>query len=190
MIHAKNMPDIAADTLVERILQGDRSAEEELVKRYWRGIFLVARVRVRKRDPEEAYDLAQTTFMVVLQAIRAGKLREPEKLAGFIHGVASNLIRNFLCHTETACELNQEVPGPDPVQLLEAADRQRRAQEAINSLSEVDRQILMGVLVDGVSLEEIAQRLSMSAENVRTRKSRTIKKLKKKFESVSRSKKF
>lgn len=180
------MPDIASGgSLVERILQGDRSAEEELVQRYWRGVFLIVRARIRNRNPEEAYDLTQNTFMVVLQSIRAGKVREPEKLVGFIHGVASNLTNNFLYHEVETCELDQEVPGRDPVELLEAADRHRKAQEAISSLSKLDQQILLGVLVDGVSLEEIAARLNMSPESVRTRKSRAIKKLKKRFARVS-----
>jgi RNA polymerase sigma-70 factor (ECF subfamily) len=180
------MPDIAAGgSLVERILQGDRSAEEELVQQYWRRVFLIVRARIRNRNPEEAYDLTQNTFVVVLQAIRADKLREPEKLVAFIHGVASNLTKNFLCHEVETYELDQEVPSRDPVELLEAADRQRKAQQAINSLSAVDQQILLGVLVDGASLEEIAKRLNMSPESVRARKSRAIKKLKKKFGGMS-----
>ena len=176
------MPDTAASgSLVERILQGDRSAEEELAQRYWRGVFLVIRARVRNRDPEEAYDLTQNTFMTVLQSIRAGKLREPEKLVGFIHGVAGNLTRNFLTHNAVTYELDPEFSGRDPVKSIEAADRQRKVQQAINSLAPLDQHILLRVLVDGISLEKIAESLNLSPENVRKRKSRAIEKLKKKF---------
>jgi len=186
MIGAKKELDVTADALLaERIRQGDRTAEDELVKRYWSGLLVMFKARLRNTDPEEAYDLTQNTFIGVLQAIRAGKLREPEKLAGFIHGVARNVLNSFFEDGRPGVELTEEVSGRDPVEMLEAADRQRRAHAAINSLSPVDQQILLGVLVDGLSLEEIAIRLKMTPANVRIRKLRAIKKLKKKFARVS-----
>src|SRR5262249_10167889 len=177
MMSLKTMPDIpSGGSLVERILQGDKSAEEELVQRYWPGVLEIVRARIRS-NPEEAYDITQDTFVVVLQAIRADKLREREKLVGFIHGVAINLTKNFLSHEVETCELDdQQVPGRDPVELLEAAERRRKAQETIRSLSRLDQWILM-MVVEGASLLEIARGLNMSPENVRQRKLRAIKKL-------------
>ena len=39
----------------------------------------------------DADDLHQETFRVVLEKVRAGELREPEKLPGFIRQIAKNL---------------------------------------------------------------------------------------------------
>ena len=80
--------------LADRIRAGDRSAEEELVKKYRAGVLMIATARTR--DPEAARDLVQEIFIHVLKAARDGQLREPEKLGAFIQGTARNVINNFL----------------------------------------------------------------------------------------------
>src|SRR5262245_66681818 len=74
--------------LVRRIRDGDRSAEDELVENYLRGVFLIAVARTR--DREAARDLTQEILMAVLQALRQGQIRESNKLAAFIQGTARN----------------------------------------------------------------------------------------------------
>src|SRR5215470_4033362 len=80
--------------LVERVRAGDIAAEEELVSTYRRGVFAIAAARTR--DREAALDLTQEVLIAVLKAVRGGQLREPEKLAAFVHGIARNLINNYL----------------------------------------------------------------------------------------------
>src|SRR5690349_15050441 len=83
---------LAADapTLVTRVQARDAAAEEELVLRFRPG--LLAIFRARTRDPEVARELAQDTLLAVIAAIREEKVREPERLAGFVHGVARNVL--------------------------------------------------------------------------------------------------
>jgi RNA polymerase sigma-70 factor, ECF subfamily len=75
--------------LVSRIRAGDRRAEEELVGRYSRGVAIIIRHEVRQAAV--AADLTQETLRIALEKIRRGDLREPEKLSGFICGLARNL---------------------------------------------------------------------------------------------------
>jgi len=75
--------------LVSRIRAGDRRAEEELVGRYGRGVAIIIRREVRQAAA--AADLTQETLRIALEKIRRGDLREPEKLSGFICGLARNL---------------------------------------------------------------------------------------------------
>jgi RNA polymerase sigma-70 factor, ECF subfamily len=172
-------------TLAQRIVDGDRSAEDELVKTYWRGVLLIANVRTRDRDA--AHDLAQETLMAVLTALRKGQLRDPGKLAGFIQGTARNIINNYFGNRtrRAECELDPEQVRIDPVGDLELAERQRLVRKELAACSPVDQQILLLSLVDGHSLAEVAQRLNMSYEAVRARKSRMVKKIIKKFARVS-----
>jgi RNA polymerase sigma factor (sigma-70 family) len=179
-------PTISGTSLAERIRAGDSSAEEDLVRTYGRGVIAVARIRTG--DPEAARDLAQQVLLEAVKALRRGELREADKLAAFIQGIARNLINNFLrtrvrrgeCPLDTV-ELNTR----DPVEEQELAERQRLVQTEISSFNAIDQQILFWSLVDGRPLAEIATSLNMSHEAVRARKSRAIRKLKSRFTSVS-----
>jgi RNA polymerase sigma factor (sigma-70 family) len=172
--------------LVQRILAQDRSAEDELVKIYRRGVFAIAVARTR--DREAAHDLTQEILMAVLKALRDGQLREASKLAPFIQGTARNLINNYLRMRarRSECELaSADVVGVDPVEAHESAERQRLIRREIHAFSITDQQILLLSLVDGHSLAEIAHRLNLSHDVVRARKSRMLRKITKKFQHMS-----
>jgi RNA polymerase sigma-70 factor (ECF subfamily) len=85
---AINQANSGAD-LVSRIMAGDQQAEADLVERYNRGVKIIIRLKVG--DAAIAEDLYQETFCLVLEKIRRGEVREPEKLAGFVCSVARNL---------------------------------------------------------------------------------------------------
>jgi len=177
----------AAVVLAQRILAGDRSAEDELVSTYRRAVFVIAMARTRDRDA--ALDLTQEILIAILKALRSGQLRESTKLAAFIQGTARNLINNYLRtkahHAEV--ELDDEAYSADPVEELESLERRRLVQRELESFSITDRQILLLSLVDGHSLAEVAQRLNLSHEAVRARKSRAIRKITKKFARMSQT---
>jgi len=79
----------AAAALVARARAGDKAAETDIVRRYQRGL----RVLLRRRTGQEelAEDLLQETWIVALRKIRDGEVGEPERLAGFLCGIAKNL---------------------------------------------------------------------------------------------------
>lgn len=83
--------EIAAD-LVRRIAAGDASAEGELVQRYSRGLLYL--LRRLGAPPEQAEDLHQETFRVVLERLRQRELDDPAGLVGFLRGTARNLALN------------------------------------------------------------------------------------------------
>ena len=80
--------NIPAD-LVDRIRRGDKEAESVLVQRYSRGIsFVIGQVIQNVTDVQE---LAQQTLMIAIEKIRQGAVREPERLSGYICGIAKKL---------------------------------------------------------------------------------------------------
>ena len=184
---AMNEASVAAGMLAQRILAGDRSAEDELVSTYRRGVFVIAVARTR--DREAANDLTQEILIAILKALREGQLREATKLAAFIQGTARNLINNYLRakshHAEV--ELDEEAYCSDPVEELESLERQRLVRRELESFSITDQQILLLSLVDGHSLAEVALRLNLSHDAVRARKSRAVRKITKKFARVSQT---
>jgi RNA polymerase sigma factor (sigma-70 family) len=177
-----------AASLVRRIGEGDRFAEEELATVYFRRVFAIAVGRTRDRDA--AKDLAQEILMAVLQALRAKRIRDEEKLTAFMQGTARNLINNYLRNRARHPESDMpavEPCGPDLVQQLESAERQRLLRQELSRCSVSDQQILRLSLVDGYSLAQVAKRLHLSYEAVRARKSRLIRKIARHFAEVSQT---
>ncbi len=182
MVTGANLVARQSETLIARIRSGEGAAEEELVALYRRPIFAIAAARTG--DREAARDLTQEVLMAVLQAVRNGQVRESDKLGAFIQGTTRNLINNYFRTRGRRAECNLEaVPESsiDPVEEQEGAERARLLRKELRSYSVLDQQILLFSLVDGHSLAEVAERLKMSHEAVRARKSRLIRKITKKF---------
>ena len=65
-----------------------RAAEEALVARY--GPPLHFMLKQRTRDSELALDIRQDALRIVIEKLRAGTLEQPERLGGYLRGVAVN----------------------------------------------------------------------------------------------------
>lgn len=79
-----------AEHVLQRIAGGDSAAESALVERFQRGTRLMLRRLVG--DPTVVDDLVQETLTLVIDKARAGEIREPDRLAGFVRSVARNLL--------------------------------------------------------------------------------------------------
>jgi RNA polymerase sigma factor (sigma-70 family) len=164
-------------SLVDRILRGDALAEEELVVRFTTRIRSLAWTRTR--DREAARDLAQEVLMNALSALRGGQLRDAEKLGAFMFGVARNVINN---HLRSRGRQPVEEPIAEDVPVADAdelglSDRMGLVRRALRRLDTTDQRILSMTLVDGFKPGEISSALGLSAEVVRARKSRALKKV-------------
>jgi RNA polymerase sigma-70 factor (ECF subfamily) len=109
--------------LVSRIRAGERQAEVELVERYSRCVTVIIRREVS--DAAVADDLYQEIFWTVLEKIRQGGVREPEKLSGFVCGVARNHVMHYFrraARREISTENEEAVllshPAPDQLKKL------------------------------------------------------------------------
>jgi RNA polymerase sigma-70 factor, ECF subfamily len=163
--------------LAERIRAHDAAAEEEL--------FTIFHKRVRgfgvahTRDASLADDLAQEVVWAVIRALREGKVQQPAGLPAFVLGTARNLLADRLrdrsrSRTEPLTgEMETSIAAPAAADF----DRHHSARQAIQKLDPHERAVLMLGLVDGLGPEEIAERLNITAESVRKRKSRALRRL-------------
>jgi RNA polymerase sigma factor (sigma-70 family) len=172
--------------LAERVRCRESSAEEELVRLFSDRVgFLVL---ARTRDPEAARDLTQDVMLAVVRALRNGHVREAERLAGFVYGTARNLINNYL---RTRSRLRED-PIDAALQLaiapdaVENSERVTLVRRTLGALDSIDRKILLLTLVEGLKPGEIAVRLGLTSEVVRTRKSRALKKTTERVKGLSR----
>ncbi len=135
--------------VVKRIIAGDPAAEEEVVRRYKQGVSIIIDQIVRSRSVTE--DVSQDTFRIVLEKVRRGDLRKPERLSGFVCSVARNAA---IDHIRRSRHLkNQEgitnagqIPDLAPNQLEKMLTQEKAAviRQIINELKiERDRDLLL-----------------------------------------------
>lgn len=163
--------------LVERIQLGESEADAELVEQFYCRVFAMALARTG--DQEVARDLAQEVMISVLSALREGRLRNHDGLAGYICTTARNRISYFHRRRgqqkEVALPTDVEIELPDPEQCFVSAERSQLALQAIQSLKTSDQAILQSSLIDGLKPAEIAAQMGLSSEVVRKRKSRALR---------------
>jgi RNA polymerase sigma-70 factor (ECF subfamily) len=163
--------------LAQGIREGDPSAEETFVRLFGDRVRIMLMVRLR--DVETARELTQDAMLASWRGIRDGQLRDPERLAAFVHGTARNVLNNYIrAHAgtprlEPLNEASDAHAGLAPVD----DDRRTMVAAALADLSAEDRQVLTMTLVRGLRPREIAQSLGLSVDVVRTRKSRAIKRI-------------
>jgi len=79
--------------LVERIHRGEESGMEELYRLFGRGIRYYL---CRQLGHQELDDKVHDTFVIVVQAIRRGELREPDRLMGFVRTVVRRQVAAYI----------------------------------------------------------------------------------------------
>jgi RNA polymerase sigma-70 factor, ECF subfamily len=173
--------------LATRIAKREPGAEEELVQLFGQRIRTMMVVRLR--DTHAADDLVQDTMMAVLVALRAGRLRASDRLAALVYGVARNILHDHLRGTRTRSDvpLSPEMFPVSSEDHVAEKERETIVHRALGSLPDAERQILVLTLVEGLKPGAIAQRLGLTPEVCRTRKTRALKKMVAEVERLSRS---
>ena len=114
-------------------------------------------------QPVEAEDLAQEVFVVALR--RWSDYDPGRPLRPWLAGIARNILldhlRNHSRRELATEEIEQEDDGPGPEDLLSAARARQLALDALASLPEPQRSILVQHDLDGRGMREIADELSL-----------------------------
>ncbi|HMF75699.1 MAG TPA: sigma-70 family RNA polymerase sigma factor [Bryobacteraceae bacterium] len=175
--------------LVSQIKAGQDAGMEHLYKLFSRGIRYYL---CRQLGPQELEDKVHDTFLIVVNAIKRGDLREPERLMGFVRTVVR---RQVAAYIESAVHLRREQADletggaiadrkQNPEQ--EAMVRQKSAlmRSALDALSKRDRDILIRFYLMEQSQEEICKEMALTETQFRLLKSRA----KAKFGDIGRKK--
>ena len=163
--------------LVERIRQDDPSAMEELYRVFARGIRFYL---CRQLGPQELDDRVHDTFLIVVQAIRRGDLREPERLMGFVRTVVRRQVAahiDSLVHSrreEVDIDLNARLPDRtwNPEQSLASRENVALMRRVLDALSQRDREILVRFYLREESQDEICREMELTETQFRLLKSR------------------
>jgi len=155
--------------LVGRIKAGERQAEVELVERYSRFVKIIIRREVS--DTAVADDLYQEIFWTVIEKVRQGSVREPEKLSGFVCGVARNLVMHYFrrsARQEISTESEEAAPLPlsAPDQLKELLQKEKAdfVWQVLKEMpNERDVQMLIRFYIVEEEKEQICADLGMTS---------------------------
>jgi RNA polymerase sigma-70 factor (ECF subfamily) len=169
---------------LRRITAGDESAEAELVRRYKFGIAIIIHRIVHSDSIAE--DLSQETFRIVLEKIRKGDVREPEKLSGFICGVARNLaidsarkMRRSASEQEMVNADDIRDPQPDQFEQLWRKERAEIVRQTIDELkSKRDREVLFRYYIAEEDKERICAELNLTSQQFNSVIFRALKRYK------------
>lgn len=149
-----------AEEFARRLRAGDPCAEDELARRYRAGLLLMLGRRLR--DPARAEDLCQETLRIALQNLRSGALREPERLAAYLRGIAANLARREHRGLWRRVPLDRasDVPdrSPDPREELLASERRHLVHAVLAGLSSRDRDVLSEFYLRGIDKASVCER--------------------------------
>lgn len=163
--------------LVERATAGDASAEAALVTRFAPAARIFARRRLRDREAVD--ELVQDAMLLLVEALRDGRVVEPERVGGFVLGICRNLARERARVRDRRRELWERF-GPAVAEHAESRPVLDRVhlEDCLSSLTHRARRVLQGAFVEERTNPEIAVQLGLSAGNVRVIRHRSLAALK------------
>lgn len=182
-------PAVEWNVLVEQIKAGEDAGMEHLYKLFSRGIRYYL---CRQLGPQELEDKVHDTFLIVVNAIRKGDLREPERLMGFVRTVVRRQVAAYIeqavHNRREQADLESGITVADRTQNpeQEAIVRQKAElmKSALEALSQRDRDILVRFYLQEQSQEQICREMSLTETQFRLLKSRA----KAKFGEIGRKK--
>jgi len=171
--------------LVLQIGSGDHVAEAELFRR------MAPRVRLyglrHLRDESAAEDLTQMVLITTLEALRARRLREPEKLAGFVLGTCRMTVldlRRGIQRKERILErFGADLVKPAPISIPNL-DQDQLAR-CVQNLRERERTVIVMTFYDEQTGADVASFLRVSESNLRVIRHRAIHELRKCMEGAA-----
>ncbi|TET72627.1 MAG: sigma-70 family RNA polymerase sigma factor [Candidatus Aminicenantes bacterium] len=183
-----NMADFADDHLVKQAKQGDVDAFTELVRRFQEKIYHT--ILSLTRNQQDAYDLAQETFMHAYKSLR--NFKQSSTFYTWIYRIAVNLTLNFLkrrkrdekreVHVEDySLDVKSAASTLSPERCSMKKELSRKLKEAIDSLPLIYRASFVLVVSQGLTHTQVAKVLRCSENTVSWRMHKARKMLQQKL---------
>ena len=150
---------------------------EELYRVFSRGIRFYL---CRQLGPQDLDDRMHDCFLVVVQAIRKGELREPERLMGFVRTIVRRQIAGQIdVNVQTRRQqVDLDATGPlsdrgrNPESQAIGRQEEQIAASVLKGISKRDREILMRFYLHEQSQEQICKEMQLTETQFRLLKSR------------------
>jgi RNA polymerase sigma-70 factor (ECF subfamily) len=166
-----------AELVLQIGTEGNRSAEAELFRR------MAPRIRLyglrHLRNEHAADDLTQQVLITTLEALRTGRLREPEKLPSFVLGICRMTVLDLRRGARRREHLLEQF-GQDllaPVQPCMRHLDYGQLTRCVQNLKERERAVVVMSFYDEQTGADVANFLGVSEANVRVIRHRAIQQL-------------
>ena len=164
--------------VIAAILDGETHLFHDLIRPYERTLFSMAMALLR--NPEEAEDVAQETFLKALRNLHS--YRAEARFSTWLVSIALNDVRSRL-RRHRAFESLDDLPdetdrvAPEllrdwrevPSEVLERLEVRKLLQEAVTELPLIYREVFLLREVEELSISESAEALGISAASVKVR---------------------
>jgi RNA polymerase sigma-70 factor (ECF subfamily) len=163
--------------LVERIRSGESDGMAELYAIFAKGVRFYL---CRQLGAQELDDKIHDTYLTVVQAIRRGEVREPERLMGFVRTVVRRHVAAHIekmvnirrDHAELESSLRVVDPRENPEENAMLRQRMELIQKVLGELSDRDREVLTRFYLYEQSQEQICTEMGLTETQFRLLKSR------------------
>ncbi len=165
--------------LVRSIVQGREApeAEAELCRR------MAPRLRLyglrHLRNDQAAADLMQNVLVIMLESVRAGRVKDPEQIASFVLGTARMSVLDIRRGAQRRENLLHEYVRshvPEYVEPLEPLDVPR-LNDCLQRLPERERSVVVLTFYQEESSEGVAETLGLTSANARVIRHRALGRL-------------
>jgi RNA polymerase sigma-70 factor (ECF subfamily) len=174
-VDSSTAPSATPDSLIERCLEGDQSAWDDIVRQHWRKVFNVAYKFVGRHD--EAEDLTQDIFLKLFKSLRTFDRRA--NFQTWLISVSRNLCidhyrsvrkeRQTIDRDVDAGKLTPASSDRGPYVALERADRRELLRRALERLPPTLRTAVLLRDLQEYSYQEIAEQLHLPEGTVKSR---------------------
>jgi len=170
----KGPSSLETGALIHRCQRGDRLAIEALVRRYQNYVYRLCYLVMG--NEQDAEDMTQEAFVRTCRALPRFEIRQGTSFEAWLYRIAINC-----CRSRMRCKWYQVLPWPDPPpqmftepedqpdHLVMQGEQHNEILEAINSLGEKHRLVVVMRYYAGLSNEEIARTLNIPSGTVRSR---------------------
>lgn len=159
--------------IFDKICKGDERALEVLYEKYYR--MMTQMVIKNSGTEQEAKDIYQEALVVFWQKSVSGNLVLTSKISTYIYSICQNLWRKELDRKK---RLSSEEKDSPEFPTHDVEERAKLINECISQMGDTCKKVLMYYYFDGMSMQEIADKLGFANTNTaKTKKYKCKQKL-------------
>ncbi|MBB3114375.1 RNA polymerase sigma-70 factor (ECF subfamily) [Paenibacillus phyllosphaerae] len=169
------------EELLQRMADGDQASFEALIHRYHAP--LSGFLQRQLKDTGRAEDFVQETFLRLVRQLQDRK--PPDNVQAWLYRVALNLCRDYWksAHFRHIQASFAETPeqqdlSPSVASIAERQETRREIKESLDTLPEVQKEIIMLRFFQDLKLQDIADIVSLPLGSVKTHLYNGLRKLK------------
>lgn len=178
----------STEALVRKAQDGDRDALDALSACYRVRVeqFVRTRLGILLKRRFGVDDIVQETFLHAFESIRRFEWRGEDSFARWLNGIAEHVILRLAdrFNTRRTLSLARDVPAASrgsPSKAPRREERFQRLRKALDLLSRDQKEAILLSRIDGLRIDEVAQRMNRSSNAVLLLISRGLSRLKDTF---------